>query len=854
MKVFNVGLNFTALVVILFSLAAAFVFIPFTVITRNTINEVRTASLELKQDELNTMAQMAYNLTLLKNSNVLENLASEDQNQLTQKDVDKVLHSGYENHLLEFIVVKEIDERDISSFAWTSVLQSDLTGYLEFTPRTRSGWYTLNYESRIVLYYVVPLYDEFTGKHYRNIYGGFILNDNMNLYRQISDLTDGNIHNIGAVYKNRTIGYIESIDKDEVSSIINILANNMFSGKYKGVVFNSQVFPEQTNEDLILYAFANSTSIFDLEDVLYRSFLFLLAVLGFVILGIGYFIIKVISFPLGNLASYAENLATNTPSAGFNPGIIKEIKEIGRCLENNVDTIYMDKTRLENTIEATKTGTWEWNVQTGETVFNERFVGMAGYTLAELSPISFKTWEFLAHPDDLRASNEALESHFNGETACYEAECRIKHKEGHWVWVLDRGKVLTRTEDGRPLLVYGTHQDISEHKRAEAEREKLQFQLLQAQKMESVGILAGGVAHDFNNLLHTMRVNIEMLLQGKSADCPETRRLESVTRSMDRAARLVQQLLLFSRKAESGKERVDVNQEVREAAQMLERTIPRMVSLELHLDPDVWPISGDPVQIEQVLINLANNAVDAMPDGGRLTIETANVEVDEGFVRAHPGSNSGRHVLLTVSDTGCGMDREIMDHVFDPFFTTKEVGKGTGLGLASVYGIVKAHGGYIQCYSDPGLGSTFRVYLPAVELGDVAQIEQMPEPLLRGGSETILVVDDEGEIRELTREALELLGYSVKMAVNGEQALDIYREHGQSIDLVLLDLNMPGMGGHKCLTELMRLDPDVKVVIVSGYSANGHGKDTVSSGARGFIGKPYQLQELAVMVQKVLDG
>ena len=408
--------------------------------------------------------------------------------------------------------------------------------------------------------------------------------------------------------------------------------------------------------------------------------------------------------------------------------------------------------------------------------------------------------------------------------------------------------------DGRIEYVVELLRDITPRKLAEQEREKLHSHLMQAQKMESVGILAGGVAHDFNNLLHAMRGNIEMLLQGKSADCSETRRLERVTRSMDRAAQLVKQLLLFSRKAEPKKDYVNLNHEMQEVARILERTIPKMIAVELHFDPSIWALFIDPVQIEQVLLNLASNAVDAMPDGGRLTIETANVEVDEGFVRAHPGSNSGRHVLMTVSDTGCGMDREIMDHVFDPFFTTKEVGKGTGLGLASVYGIVKAHGGYIQCYSEPGLGSTFRVYLPAVEQGDVKQIEQMPEPLLRDGSETILVVDDEGEIRELTHDALEMLGYSVKMAVNGEQALDIYREHGQSIDLVLLDLNMPGMGGYKCLKELLRLDPEVKVVIASGYAANNHGRGAVSSGARGFIGKPYQLQELDAKVREVLDG
>lgn len=399
----------------------------------------------------------------------------------------------------------------------------------------------------------------------------------------------------------------------------------------------------------------------------------------------------------------------------------------------------------------------------------------------------------------------------------------------------------------------GIARDITERKQAEEERERLQAQLLQSQKMESVGTLAGGVAHDFNNLLQVMRGSMEMLVLQASMDSEAQSRIQVVTKSMDRAARLVSQLLLFSRKAESQKVCVDLNQEVKGVTRMLERVIPKMISLEKKLAPSIWPVFADPVQIEQVLFNLSNNAADAMPDGGRLTIETANVEVDEGFVRAHLGSNSGRHACLTVTDTGCGMDKTTLEQVFDPFFTTKEVGKGTGMGLASVYGIVKAHGGYIQCYSEPGLGSTFRVYLPAVELGDAAQVERMPEPSLRGGDETILVVDDEPEIRELTQEALEDFGYFVLNAANGEEALAIYREYGQSIDLVLLDLNMPGMGGHKCLKELLRQDPEVKVVIASGYSANNHGKGAVSSGARGFIGKPYQLQELNAKVREVLD-
>ncbi|EFI36339.1 multi-sensor hybrid histidine kinase [Desulfonatronospira thiodismutans ASO3-1] len=388
-------------------------------------------------------------------------------------------------------------------------------------------------------------------------------------------------------------------------------------------------------------------------------------------------------------------------------------------------------------------------------------------------------------------------------------------------------------------------------KRAEQEREQLQARLLQAQKMESIGIMAGGVAHDFNNLLQTMSGNIEFLLQDKSADHPDISRLQAISRSIARSASLVQQLLLAGRKAKFQKVQVDLNEELQEVFQMLERVVPKMIALELHLDPYIEPIAADPVQIEQVLLNLANNAVDAMPQGGRLAFETNSVVLDEAFVKLHPGVTPGNYVLLSVTDTGCGMDRETLHHIFDPFFTTKETGKGNGLGLATAYGIINAHGGYIQCYSEPGQGTTFKIFFPVQEADALQPDESAPAENAPGGRETILVVDDEPEIRELTREALESLGYSARVASSGEEALDIYKQQGENVDLVLLDLNMPGMGGRKCLQELLHLDPRVRVLIASGYASNG--LDVLNIGSRGYLGKPYQINELAAKIREVLD-
>ncbi|NCC26085.1 MAG: response regulator [Deltaproteobacteria bacterium] len=386
-----------------------------------------------------------------------------------------------------------------------------------------------------------------------------------------------------------------------------------------------------------------------------------------------------------------------------------------------------------------------------------------------------------------------------------------------------------------------------------AQKAQAQAQLSQAQKMEAVGLLAGGVAHDFNNLLQAMGGNVELLLQGKAENHSDVPRLQKLIVSMDRAAQLVRQLLVFGRKTESRKVRIDLNHEVEDVALMLGRTIPKMVSLKLDLDPDLRFLQADPVQIEQVLLNLANNSVDAMPDGGRLTIGTGNEILDEEFVRLHPGAGAGPHVRLTVSDTGCGMDRDIQDHVFDPFFTTKEVGKGTGLGLASVYGIVRAHGGYILCESAPGRGTTFTILLPSEETGDGLETTEPGDASAEGRGEIVLVVDDEPEIRDLTRESLVSLGYEVVVVASGEEALRVYEQNGRDIDLILLDLNMPGMGGGKCLQRLKGINPQVRVVVATGYGGGEHAEEARASGARGYLPKPYRIADLAATVRRVLD-
>ena len=395
-------------------------------------------------------------------------------------------------------------------------------------------------------------------------------------------------------------------------------------------------------------------------------------------------------------------------------------------------------------------------------------------------------------------------------------------------------------------LMISTVQDITESV-------KLQAQLQQAQKMEAIGTLAGGISHDFNNILQAINGYTQLLLLDKDTRDPECPNLQAIEIACDRAAQLVRQLLLFSRKSVTDRKPLDLNQEVEQAQKLLERTIPKMIDIEAHIGSRLWSVVADPVQIEQIFLNLGSNAADAMPEGGKLVITTENVMLDDEFANTHLGASPGRYVLCTFTDTGCGMDEETIKHIFEPFFTTKEIGKGTGLGLASVYGIIKSHEGYISCQSEPGQGATFKIYLPATEQSDSDIEDGFEKVFPQQGAETILLVDDEEILRDMGSSALERFGYTVLTASSGEECLDVYTDKKNEIDLVIMDLGMPGMGGAKCLREIMRFDPTSKVVIASGYSANGLVKEALAAGAAGYIGKPYRLTELLKKVRTILD-
>ena len=383
---------------------------------------------------------------------------------------------------------------------------------------------------------------------------------------------------------------------------------------------------------------------------------------------------------------------------------------------------------------------------------------------------------------------------------------------------------------------------------------QLEENLRQAHKMEAIGTLAGGIAHDFNNILAAITGFSELALEDAMAGKPTPDELKNIIDSAERAKSLIKKIMVFSRKAELAQKTLYLNELITNLITILERTLPKMISIRTELENGLLPINGDSSQIELVILNLAGNAQDAMPRGGTLLIKTGNVTIDEDSPHLQLAAEPGNYVLLTVSDTGIGMDKETLRHIFEPFYTTKEVGKGTGMGLASVYGAVKSHGGFITCASEPGAGTVFDCFLPAISRP--RQVEKPAEPRMRKkleGAETILLVDDEKNLRDLGGRMLNLSGYRVVKAESGEEAVEIYRQQGPELDLVLMDLSMPGIGGHKALEQIMELDPKAKVIVTSGYPINGYKDDVFKSGAVGYVSKPFRKADLFAAIRKVLD-
>ncbi len=472
---------------------------------------------------------------------------------------------------------------------------------------------------------------------------------------------------------------------------------------------------------------------------------------------------------------------------------------------------------------------------------------LLGYSVAEWlsDPALFVK---LVHPEDreevLADLGDGLESDPDHEPA---TEYRLIARDGQVVWVY-ANNVRVRDAEGRPVYSQGFLIDITGRKRLEEE-------LRQAQRMEAVGRLAGGIAHDFNNVLVVIIGFANLLLKDFAADDPQREKAEQIARAGERAAELTQQLLAFSRRQVLMPQILDLNDVVTDMKLLLERLIGEDIRLEIVLDPELGKVQADPGQLEQVILNLVVNARDAMPTGGRLTIETTNLDVHQSHLAAHGNHSSGACVMLAISDSGHGMDESTRARAFDPFFTTKETGKGTGLGLATVYGIVTQSGGSIHIDSEPGRGTTFTMQLPRIDGSEsAAAAAQPPQKDSLEGPETILLVEDDGAVRHLVRDVLLRHGYHVLVAASPREAVGIAEHHGGEIDLLLTDVVMPEMSGRELCETLTGSRPTIRTLYMSGYTDEALGHHGVLDESVALIGKPFTPVALVRRMRNVLEA
>lgn len=425
----------------------------------------------------------------------------------------------------------------------------------------------------------------------------------------------------------------------------------------------------------------------------------------------------------------------------------------------------------------------------------------------------------------------------------WSGELEQRRRDGSMIAVEGRWS-LVRNDKGEPHRILAIHTDITERKR-------LLNRFLRAQRMESIGTLAGGIAHDLNNVLAPILLSIEMLkMEAQDADTLET--LATIESSARRGADMVKQVLGFARGFDRTERVVEMRRIVSDLERVIRDTFPKSIDIQVDTPDGLWPVLADPTQIHQVLMNLAVNARDALPHGGKIRISLANVVMDEHYATMSGEVSPGPYIRISVVDSGVGMPKQVMDRIFDPFFTTKEVGKGTGLGLSTVAAIVKAHGGFVNVYSEPGNGTTFRLYFPATEDGEGAEAELSGIELLRGDGQVILVVDDESSVREITKQTLQTFGYRVVTARDGADAVAIYAQRGEEIHLVLTDMVMPIMDGAATIRALTRMDPEVRIIAASGLGSSGGVARAVESRISHFLDKPYTADALLAAIHRVL--
>ncbi len=502
------------------------------------------------------------------------------------------------------------------------------------------------------------------------------------------------------------------------------------------------------------------------------------------------------------------------------------------------------KNRYEAALQASGQIIYEWRPQSNQATFGGNLEAILGYTPEDLSSVA-GLWRELIHAEDLENYAKEVNRVLALGRDTLHIEYRMRNKNGQYITVKDEGR-LVRDSSGKLGRVVGYITNITEQR-------ALESQLLQAQKMEAVGRLAGGLAHDFNNLLTVIKGYCHMVSEEPFPPERVRANAEHIDAAAERAAALTRHLLAFSRKQVLQPKVIDLNELIVNLDKMLRRLIGEDVQVDTVTAANLGTVKADPGQIEQVIMNLVVNARDAMPAGGKLTLETANVMLDEDYCREHEGVSPGRYVMFAVSDTGSGMDVQTLSHIFEPFFTTKEKGRGTGLGLSTVYGIIKQSGGHIWVYSEPGHGTTFKIYMARVEDAAERVVRHDRSSRMVRGTETILLVEDDRQVRDLTHAILAGCGYSVLIAEDGPAVAKLCQSHAGEIDLLLTDVVMPTISGRQVANEITVRWPQAKVLFMSGYTENSIVHHGVLDSDTQFLAKPFTPAALADKVREVLD-
>ncbi|RKY84990.1 hypothetical protein DRQ09_07880 [candidate division KSB1 bacterium] len=523
-----------------------------------------------------------------------------------------------------------------------------------------------------------------------------------------------------------------------------------------------------------------------------------------------------------NDLSFILNIANQASIAIKNERLTRELKE--------------SEKRFRKVIEQSRDGIFIGDIEGNVILYNKAMKEITGYTSKEVNRYG---WFNLVYPDE-KVRKEAIErarSVHQEKLKYYEAEIICKNGTKKNI-----SFSVTPFKIEKEIYNLGIMTDITEYKR-------LQEQLFFSQKMESIGRLAGGIAHDFNNILTGIMGYSELLMQKYGPEHPDHFALDVIFKGTERAATLTQQLLGFARGGKYNPVPLDMNDSILNTLKIVEKSFEKNIDLKLDLSQDLKLVEADRTQMEQVISNILINAKDAMPSGGEIHIKTQNIFLPEDYCRVFPELEPGFYVKTSITDTGIGMPKEIKDKIFEPFFTTKGKGRGTGLGLSTVYGIIKNHRGQINVYSEPGEGSTFNIYLPVTEK-EISFVEK--EEKIFKGKGTILVVDDEKHIRDLTREMLTSLGYDVFLAENGVEAINLYKKNKDKINLILLDIVMPEKAGKDTFIELKKINPEIRIIIVSGYSQNGKAAEIIELGANGFLQKPFKIEEISKIIRNNL--